>query len=590
MFKRNTNHSNSERNNELEQKIAELEKKLSVYTEILASLPYKIEVINESGKTFYENNADRPSCHSKEIALTNNPGYKLITSETSPNSEKTIKKLKDSEIRWKFAIEGNNNGLWDWNLETDEVYFSKQWKAMLGYANDEIENTLEEWDKRVHPDDKQAAYEDIEKHLKGETEIYENEHRLKCKDGTYKWIYDRGKIISYSPTGKPLRFIGTHTDITDKKKQQQKIRKNEERLMEAQKTAHIGHWELDIVNNILYWSDEVYRIFDLEPQEFKATYEAFLDNIHPDDRQMVAGAYENSLKTQKEYNITHRLLLKNGKIKYVNERCNTAFSEDGKPLFSIGTVADITELAEKERIIKKQNIELKAINATRDKLFSVIAHDLKSPFNGLIGFSDLALEYLEDKNTEEAHKCCRYISQTAHQCFDLLTNLLNWSKIQSGKIQLHPEELNLKSCIEENLSLLRSNSMNKNISIATSVHKDINVIADQNMLDSIIRNILSNAIKFSHPNSTIYLNAQKQENITTMKIKDSGMGMPPEIQHSLFDSNENLSVEGTGKEKGTGLGLVLCKEFIHLHEGVIWVDSEEGKGTTFTFTIKDRNT
>jgi diguanylate cyclase (GGDEF)-like protein/PAS domain S-box-containing protein len=137
--------------------------------------------------------------------------------------QRAMQALRDSEQRWQFALEGARDGVWDWNLTTNEVFFSRQWKAMLGHEEHEIAHDLQEWDKRVHPDDKAGAYADIEKHLKGETPYYQNEHRLRCKDGTYKWILDRGMIVSRDASGKPTRLIGTHTDITERKQAEETI-------------------------------------------------------------------------------------------------------------------------------------------------------------------------------------------------------------------------------------------------------------------------------------------------------------------------------------------------------------------------------
>jgi len=123
----------------------------------------------------------------------------------------------DREMSWVFALEGNRDGVWDWNAITNEVFFSRRWKDMLGFDEDEISNHLSEWDKRVHPDDRDAVYADLNAHLNGETSYYENEHRLLCKDGSYKWIHDRGKVLSWTEDGKPLRVVGTHSDVTLRK-------------------------------------------------------------------------------------------------------------------------------------------------------------------------------------------------------------------------------------------------------------------------------------------------------------------------------------------------------------------------------------
>ncbi|WP_020588255.1 PAS domain-containing protein [Desulfobacter curvatus] len=126
-------------------------------------------------------------------------------------------RLRQSEARWQFALEGSGDGLWDWNAVTNQVFFSKRWKEMLGFTDNELVNDLKEWDSRIHPDDKAVAYRDLERHFNGETSVYENEHRLLCKDGTYKWILDRGKVIEWTEDGKPLRVIGTHGDISERK-------------------------------------------------------------------------------------------------------------------------------------------------------------------------------------------------------------------------------------------------------------------------------------------------------------------------------------------------------------------------------------
>jgi len=152
-------------------------------------------------------------------------GQRIISTVRDISERKrAIQALRDSEQRWQFALEGARDGVWDWNLVTNELFFSRQWKAMLGYAEYEIVDALEEWDKRVHPDDKARAYADIEKHLKDETPYYQNEHRLLCKDGTYKWILDRGMVVARDAAGKPTRLIGTHTDITGRKQAEETIR------------------------------------------------------------------------------------------------------------------------------------------------------------------------------------------------------------------------------------------------------------------------------------------------------------------------------------------------------------------------------
>ncbi len=153
--------------------------------------------------------------------MESKPTYQELEEELE--AIKTTNRLIEDKLRWKFAVEGNSDGLWDWNLITNDVFFSEQWKKMLGFSDNEISGSYKEWDKRVHPDDKEKVYQDINKHINGETDCYENEHRLLCKDNSYKWILDRGKIISFTSDNKPARMIGTLSDITERKKAEETL-------------------------------------------------------------------------------------------------------------------------------------------------------------------------------------------------------------------------------------------------------------------------------------------------------------------------------------------------------------------------------
>ena len=155
------------------------------------------------------------------------------------NLTEAAQRARDKELSWIYAMEGNRDGVWDWNAITNEVFFSKRWKEILGFEEDEISNELPEWDKRIHPDDRDSVYADLNAHLTGKSPYYQNEHRLQCKDGSYKWILDRGKIISWTDDGKPLRVVGTHSDITERKETELENQRLLEELQEALNNVQI---------------------------------------------------------------------------------------------------------------------------------------------------------------------------------------------------------------------------------------------------------------------------------------------------------------------------------------------------------------
>ena len=268
----------------------------------------------------------------------------------------TREKLQNSNLRWKFALEGSGDGIWDWNLETSEVYFSSQWKKMLGFKDDEIKGVLDEWESRVHPDDIEYVNKSIEDYISGKIEHYQNEHRILCKDGTYKWILDRGIIVQRDENNKPIRMIGTHTDLSKTKESEHKLKNLTNQLIQAQHTSKLGSWTYNILNGNLEWSDEIFNIFSLDRDDLEASYDAFLSVIHPSDRDFVNDSLSESLKNKTPYSLEHRLLLKDGTIKHVRQRGHTEYDEDSKPLKTVGTVQDITEEVNlKEQILQERN-------------------------------------------------------------------------------------------------------------------------------------------------------------------------------------------------------------------------------------------
>jgi diguanylate cyclase (GGDEF)-like protein/PAS domain S-box-containing protein len=279
-------------------------------------------------------------------------------------------KLHLSEERLNFALAGVGDGLWEWNLKTIEVYFSKRWKEILGFGEDEITSNFDEWENRVHPQDLEHTNADITAYLEGKSENFINAHRIKCKDGSYKWILARGVIVKRDSVGGPARMVGSYSDITVRKKMEREILKTNSLFQEAQKLTHLGNWEWDIKNNKLAWSDEIYRIFGLKPQEFAATYDAFINTIHIDDRALVQESVNKALKTGEDYSISHRIVLPDGTEKIVYEKGQVELDENKQPIRMVGIIQDITERFKRE---KELEVQSRILNSVSD---SILVHNL----------------------------------------------------------------------------------------------------------------------------------------------------------------------------------------------------------------------
>ncbi|QIA06610.1 tetratricopeptide repeat-containing sensor histidine kinase [Draconibacterium halophilum] len=238
---------------------------------------------------------------------------------------------------------------------------------------------------------------------------------------------------------------------------------------------------------------------------------------------------------------------------------------------------NLVKLAEDEKNLKK-------LNATKDKFFSIIAHDLKNPFNVLIGISDLLRNEKEAQNSNDFGVLIDGMYQAATSGYKLLENLLEWSRTQTGTIKFEPQSFFIHKVFETNKELTLEVAKAKGVTIEVSEKKAM-VYADYDMVNFIVRNLLNNAIKFSNKNGNIELFAKKDGEMLLVTVKDDGIGMTPEMIENLFKIENSVQREGTAKEKGTGLGLILCQEFVKINGGNIWVDSEKDKGSSFQFSL-----
>ncbi len=264
------------------------------------------------------------------------------------------KELQESEERWQYSLEGAGDGVWDWNAKTNEVFYSHQWKAMFGYADDEIGNTLDEWSNRLHPDDKENVYKELTRHLQKEIPDYRSEHRVRCKDGTYKWILDRGKVFDWSSDGKPLRVIGTHKDISDRKRAEDILRESEKRLREVlEKLSDVSYKRNLNLNAYEYLSPVFARVTGYSTDEIMdLSYTAMLQMVHPDDRAKKESIISESMSStdgsvfQMEYRFKH----KDGYYRWFHEQFTVICNENGQPVARIGSIRDLTERKTEEII------------------------------------------------------------------------------------------------------------------------------------------------------------------------------------------------------------------------------------------------
>lgn len=280
---------------------------------------------------------------------------------------------------------------------------------------------------------------------------------------------------------------------------------------------------------------------------------------------------------------------KDGHIFDISTHATFIRDEQGKPIGVQGIIRNISKRKKFERALKESEKELKRLVADKDRFMRIISHDLRSPFQTLIGFSEVLANNLPDYSAEEISNGLMIINQTSQNTYDLLGDLLLWAKAQSGKLVLEPQYISLANLCHSVIDESIFRAQQKNLTIKDNVPGHINLWADSNVLKTVLRNLISNAIKFSFPGSEVEVMAEASDDNVIIGISDTGVGISPERQAQMWDDNQSATTFGTANEQGTGNGLMLCKELVEKHGGRIWVESGVNQGSTFKIELPIKN-
>ena len=333
----------------------------------------------------------------------------------------------------------------------------------------------------------------------------------------------------------------------------------------------------NLAEKILLYSEQAVKTNQIQIFE----HESFIDGrLNYKEIRIVSLPLEQLEDAQGECiiilrDITERKIAQVEMLKYLNE------IKQSKNVLEQKTI----ELSYLNTKLNESEKELKALNASKDKFFSIIAHDLRSPFTSLLGLTEYLASDYADISRDELRGVSGNLLKSAKLTFNLLENLLQWAKIRTGRIKLDPECISLKSIICRMTDLYKVNAANKNISLDVQVNDDINVFADLNMVETILRNLFSNAIKFSYEGGKVIVNVREKGKFAEINIIDNGVGISEDNIKKLFQIDQNISTNGTQNEEGSGVGLILCKEFVEMNNGEVFVKSEVGKGSNFSFTL-----
>ncbi|MEH2297332.1 GAF domain-containing protein [Nostoc sp.] len=553
---------------------------------------------------------------------------------------KTAEALRESEERWQLALQGNKDGIWDWNLKTNEVFFSTQWKEMLGYKDHEVSTGWDEWTKRIHPDERDFVLQAFQDHFAKKIPSYVCEYRVQCQDGSYKWILDRGQAL-WDALGDIVRMVGSYTDITDRKQVEEELKRQNlrsqlfaeitlkireslqidkilentvtevQKLLQADRVlifqlwpdgsgtvvqeAVLPGWPVILGKNLLDTCFQEHYLERYRQGRVSAIEDTESADIHPCHREFLQQFAVRA-------NLIVPILVRDGiwglllAHQCASPRKWNNFETELLQQLSnqIGIALSQAQLLEKET---QQSQELARSNAELEQFAYVASHDLQEPLRMVTSYLQLLEQRYKNQLDANADQFITYAVDGACRMQTLINDLLNYSRLSSRgqpfiavdcSVVLQQAIANLEIAIGDRRAIVTYDTLPE-------------VMADTTQLTQVFQNLIANAIKFCrHQQPQVHIGVARRnanpdgESLNVIPsvdewlfwVCDNGIGLESQYAERIFIIFQRL--HGRDKYLGTGIGLAICKKIIERHGGRIWVESKPGQGSTFYFTIPDR--
>lgn len=545
--------------------------------------------------------------------------------------KKSEEELRKSQEQYALAAEGANDGLWDWDIANNDIYYSPRWKSMLGYEAHELTKGFEDWENLIHPDDHERAITALNDYLTGKAETYDVEIRLHHKDGSWRWIRDRGKALR-DTNGKAIRMAGSHSDVTERKVAEESIRRRNEYLAASSEIGKIITSTLDLNTifartvNLINERFSFYHasIFIVEETGFNAALrestgaagaemkknkhtlqlneKSIVGKVALDGKAVIVNDVRidplhkfNPLLPETLAEAAIPLRIGNRVIGVIDVQDKTAGAFTDDEVIVLQTVADQVAVAidnaRSFELSQEAVMEMREIDRLKSQFLANMSHELRTPLNSIIGFSRVIIKGIDGPVTELQQQDLTAIYNSGQHLLGLINDILDLSKIEAGKMELAFDEVNIVDITASVLSTMSGLIKDKPIQMKRVIEPHLPTVrADAIRIRQVMINLLSNAAKFTDEGDiTVEVSLQpglvSSRHEVQVSVTDTGPGISKQDQTKLFQAFSQVDDSPTRKTGGTGLGLSICQHIVNMHGGRIWIDSDVGQGSTFYFTL-----
>ena len=485
------------------------------------------------------------------------------------------------------ALLGAGTSVWEWDVPSDRITGIDGSMNLLGYSALDIVSTQAGWNSVIHPDDWASYNADYERHVRGQTPVYESEYRARTKDGQWRWLSERGRIVAWMADGTPKRMVGTLIDIT-----QRRVAEGEAREM-AERLRKIGRHVPGVVFQYRrrpdgsavfpYVSESCLAVTGLQPGLLMDDAEVFLRRTERDDRTRVMDLIEQSRRSLRPWHCEFRLYKPDGQVRWMTGTASPQLEADGSVLWH-GYMQDSTDVHELEQE-RRARTAAEVANSAKSGFLSRMSHELRTPLNAVLGFSELLAVDEQEPLSARQQRRVALIRDAGSHLLDMIGELLDLTRIEAGKLSVDLDDVLLAPLLHECVEMLRPRA--DAAAVALSLADDdprLRVRADPLRLKQVLLNLLSNAIKYNRAGGSVVVSSEVQSAQIAVHVADTGLGIASADLPALFEPFNRLAHQNSTIE-GTGIGLAVTRSLVGLMNGHLAMRSSEGEGSTFSVIL-----
>ena len=494
--------------------------------------------------------------------------------------------LRQSEARLAFALEATADGVWDWSIATDEVYYSPQYFRMVGFAPGDIQQDLPSSFSRVHPDDVIRVSAAVDRHLHGVTPSYESEHRVRTRWGGWIWVLDRGKVVTRDAQGRALRMVGTHTDITRRKATEDALRSSEERFAALAIQAPVGIFETDTEGRCIFVNDRFCQMTESTPGQ--SAGDGWVSLLHPDDASAMRAEWNASMREERGFRLEYRMrTAEHGETIWVIGAADPVRGPDGSMVGYLGSVIDITQQKRTEGALREALYAAEQANRAKSVFLSRMSHELRTPLNSIIGFAYQLMKNRSEALPPTELDWAERIHRNGQHLLTLINDILDLSKIEAGRTSLEIQPVDIGQLADAVLSELES-QLHPGVRVLRDFPVGMQPVAtDPSKLRQVLINLVGNAFKFTRSGSVSLRLIHEASVPVAIEVRDTGIGIPRARLGVIFEPFEQADPSVQHRFGGTGLGLAISRSLAEYLGWSLTADSDEGEGAVFTLWFRE---